>query len=170
MLTNIKECNTSSSSHAVASPSLWQCLTMHKCKNYCRGWIMGFTVLYCPPHTSDMAMSYFHLFPKPKEHLRAHHHMLDDETKAVVKLYSSIKMHNSNMRDLQSTWTLEKVCKPWRFIMWRNNCTEVNNKVQEGYLLWFHWNICNNGHIKNYEASVFSTLSYFIEIQKSWKQ
>jgi hypothetical protein len=30
--------------------------------------------------------------------------MLDDETKTLVKLYSSIiKMHNSNMRDLQST-------------------------------------------------------------------
>lgn len=65
-------------------------------------WI--YTVLYHPPHSPDMAMSDFHLFPKPKEHLRAHHHMLDDETKTLVKLNSSvIKMHNSNMRDLQST-------------------------------------------------------------------
>jgi len=57
--------------------------------------------------------------------------MLDDETKTLVKLYSSvIKMHNSNMRDLQRTWTMEKAC---------NNCIEVKNKVQEGYLFWFHW-------------------------------
>jgi len=56
--------------------------------------------------------------------------MLDDETKTLVKLYSSvIKMHNSNMRDLQSTSTMEKAC---------NNCIEVNNIVQEGYLFWFH--------------------------------
>ena len=112
-----KDNSKSSSSHGVASPSVWQCSTMHKCKNYCRDWNLGFTVLYHPWHNPDVAMSDFHLFPKPKEHLRAYHHMLDDETKTPVKLYSSvIKMHNSNMRDLQSTWTMEKVCKPRRWL------------------------------------------------------
>jgi hypothetical protein len=57
-----------------------------------------------------------------------------------------------------------------KVIMWRNNCMEVNNKVQEDYLFWFHWNIYTNGHIKNYEALLFSTPSYFMEIQKSWKK
>lgn len=112
-----KDNSKSLSSHGVASPSVWECLTMCKCKNYCRDWNLGFTVFYHPPHSPDMAMSDFHFFPKPKEHLRAHYHMLDDETKTLVKLHSSIiKMHNSNMRDLQSTWTMEKVCKPWRWL------------------------------------------------------
>ena len=104
-----KDNSKSLSSHGVASCSVWQCSTMHKCKNYCRDWNLGFTVLYHPPHSPNVAMSDFHLFPKPKEHFRACHHMLDDETKTLLKLYSSIiKMHNSNMRDLQSTWTVKK--------------------------------------------------------------
>jgi len=46
---------------------------------------LDFSVLPHPPYSPDLAPSYFHLFPKLKEHLKGQRFSCDEEVKSAVR-------------------------------------------------------------------------------------
>jgi hypothetical protein len=82
---------------------------------------LGCIVLNIPTYKPDLELSHCHLFPKLRERLRGHNKASEDKAKTAVHL----RFRYQTSQFYRSTWFLV------------NKCTEVGNKVQEIYLVWF---------------------------------
>jgi hypothetical protein len=67
-----------------------------------------------------------------------------------------IKMHISIVTHLWSYLNNGDSVYSTKVIICRNNCTEVNSKVQESYLFSFNSNTYNHFHIINYDILLYS--------------